>query len=131
MVLDANTPKSYAYLVSHLSKALIKQAESEVSAKAEAAFPLARVVLGLILRGHAALSEILFARFVKKCPWVVPFYPSKQPVSPKVYAEADDRLNHVRSTKNPQVEVLTSRFRTTLLGWVGSLHCILRSYKHP
>jgi nucleoporin GLE1 len=81
MVLDANTPKPYAYLVSHLSKALIKQAESEVSAKAEAAFPLARVVLGLILRGHAALSDILFARFVKKCPWVVPFYPSKQQVS--------------------------------------------------
>ena len=83
MVLDANTPKAYAYLLSHLSKALIKQAESEVSAKAEAAFPLARVVLGLILRGHAALSDILFARFVKKCPWVVPFYPNKQPVSSK------------------------------------------------
>jgi len=83
MVLDANTPKAYAYLLSHLSKALIKQAESEVSAKAEAAFPLARVVLGLILRGHGALSDILFARFVKKCPWVVPFYPNKQPVSSK------------------------------------------------
>lgn len=79
--LDDTTPKSYAYMLSHFSKALIKQAESEVSAKAEAAFPLARVVAGLLLRGHGALGEVLFARLVKKCPWVVPFYPNKQPVS--------------------------------------------------
>ncbi|ORX33992.1 GLE1-like protein-domain-containing protein [Kockovaella imperatae] len=71
-------PLSYSYLLSHLSKALIKQAESEVSAKSEAAFPLARVVIGLLLRGHAALGEIFFARLVKKCPWVVPHYPGRR-----------------------------------------------------
>jgi nucleoporin GLE1 len=80
-MLDSSIPLPYAYLLSHLSKGLIKQAESEVSAKAEAAFPLARVVVGLLLRGHAALSDVLFARLVKKCPWVIPFYPSKLPVS--------------------------------------------------
>jgi nucleoporin GLE1 len=83
-VLDENTPRPYAYLLSHLSKAIIKQAESEVSAKVEAAFPLARVIVGLLIRGHGALGEVLFARLVKKCPWVVPYYPSKQPVSPSV-----------------------------------------------
>jgi len=66
MVLDATTPKSYAYLLSHLSKALIEQAESEVYSKAEAAFLLARVVLGWIQRGHAALSDIFDAHAVLK-----------------------------------------------------------------
>jgi len=68
-VLDANAPKAYAYLLSNL----IKQAESEVSAKAEAGFPLARVVLGLILQGHAALSDILFARLSMDYPLLYKF----------------------------------------------------------
>lgn len=62
---------------------MIKQAESEVSAKADAAFPLARIVVGLLLRGHAAFGEILFARLVKKCPWVIPFFPSRRPDQPR------------------------------------------------
>ncbi|WWC86751.1 uncharacterized protein L201_001629 [Kwoniella dendrophila CBS 6074] len=76
--LNDDISKAYEYLLSHLSKALIKQAESEVNAKADAAFPLARIVLGLLLRGHAALGEVVFARFVKKCPWVIPYYPARQ-----------------------------------------------------
>ncbi|WVQ98199.1 hypothetical protein IAU59_005321 [Kwoniella sp. CBS 9459] len=77
--LSDSTPRAYAYMLSHLSKALIKQAESEVNAKPDAAFPLGRIVMGLLLRGHAALGEVLFARFVKKCPWVIPYYPKRQP----------------------------------------------------
>jgi nucleoporin GLE1 len=75
-------PIAYMYLLSHISKALLHQAENEVLAKAEAAFPLAKLVVGLMLRGHAALGEVLIARFVKKCPWVLPFYPAKREVSP-------------------------------------------------
>lgn len=78
--IDTIVP-AYGYLLSHLSKALIKQAENEVSAKAEAGFPLARVVLGLILRGHGAFAQVLYARLVKKCPWVVPYLPSRAEVS--------------------------------------------------
>jgi nucleoporin GLE1 len=74
-------PIAYMYLLSHISKALLHQAENEVLAKAEAAFPLAKLVVGLMLRGHAALGEVLIARFVKKCPWVLPFYPAKREVS--------------------------------------------------
>ncbi|ORY21293.1 GLE1-like protein-domain-containing protein [Naematelia encephala] len=77
--LSSTPPTAYLYLLSHLSKALIKQAESEVSAKPNAAFPLARIIHGLILRGHGAFGDILMARLVKKCPWVIPFYPAKQP----------------------------------------------------
>ncbi|KAL0243559.1 hypothetical protein I308_105526 [Cryptococcus tetragattii IND107] len=71
-------PKAYAYLLSHVSKVLITQAQSEITSKPTSAFPLAKVVVGLMLRGHAALGDILFARLVKKCPWVVPFYPAPQ-----------------------------------------------------
>jgi nucleoporin GLE1 len=76
-LLSQPPPTTYSYLLSHLSKALIKQAEAEVNAKPDAAFPLARIVLGLLLRGHAALGEVLFARMVKKCPWVVSHYPER------------------------------------------------------
>jgi nucleoporin GLE1 len=79
--LDQRPPVAYCYLLSHLSKALIKQAEHEIAANTDAAFPLGRIVVGLLLRGHAAFGEVLFARLVKKCPWVVPYYPSRQPVS--------------------------------------------------
>ncbi|KAK4684420.1 nucleoporin GLE1, partial [Tremellales sp. Uapishka_1] len=61
-VLDQPPPAKYSYLLSHLAKALIKQAEAEVNAKPDAAFPLARIVVGLLLRGHAAFGKVLFAR---------------------------------------------------------------------
>ncbi|OWZ66618.1 hypothetical protein AYX14_05912 [Cryptococcus neoformans] len=75
---NPDIPKTYAYLLSHVSKVLITQAQSEITSKPASAFPLAKVVVGLMLRGHAALGDVLFARFVKKCPWVVPFYPAPQ-----------------------------------------------------
>jgi nucleoporin GLE1 len=62
---------------------LIKQAESEVSASSAAAFPLGRVVALLLLHGHAAFGEVLFARLNKKCPWVIPHYPVRQPNQPR------------------------------------------------
>src|SRR4051794_18698140 len=37
------------------------------------AFPLAHVCVGLILR-HATVGEMLNARLIKKCPYVVPQY---------------------------------------------------------
>ncbi|ODO07876.1 hypothetical protein I350_03457 [Cryptococcus amylolentus CBS 6273] len=78
-VLNNDIPRPYAYLLSHISKVLISQAQSEITSKPASAYPLGKIVYGLMLRGHAALGDILFARFVKKCPWVVPFYPARQP----------------------------------------------------
>src|SRR3954470_22299350 len=81
LVGDLSTlPLAYAYLLSHVSKSLIKQAEAEINAKPEAAYPLAKITVGLMLRGHAAFGSILMARLVKKCCWVVPYYPAKQQV---------------------------------------------------
>jgi nucleoporin GLE1 len=81
VLFSRELPIAYLYLLSHISKALLHQAENEVLAKSEAAFPLAKLVTGLMLRGHAALGEILISRFVKKCPWVLPFYPARREVS--------------------------------------------------
>lgn len=81
--LETLPSPQYAYLLSHLSKSLIKQAENEVSAKADAAFPLARIAVGLILRGHGALASVLVARLVKKCPWIVPYWPRREEGQPR------------------------------------------------
>jgi nucleoporin GLE1 len=55
---------------------LIKQAETEVTARLEGAFPLARLVLALLFQhSHAKLADVLMARIVKKCFWVTGFYP--------------------------------------------------------
>ena len=82
-----------------------------MSAKSDAAFPLARIIILLLLRGHSAFGEILFARFVKKCPWVVPFYPGRQPVSvlQSIVGPADSvRINLATSTKNRLAGASTS-----------------------
>jgi len=60
---------------------LIRQSEQEVSVKQDTAFPLARVVRWLIDGGHEKLGEILMARLVKKCPWVLGFCPERKEVS--------------------------------------------------
>lgn len=86
-------------MLSHLSKGLIKQAENEVSAKADAAFPLARIVVGLIMRGHGAFADVLMARLVKKSPWVIPYYPHR--------AEGQPREEYEKSTGRGADESIT------------------------
>ncbi|SJX61390.1 related to GLE1-RNA export mediator [Sporisorium reilianum f. sp. reilianum] len=67
----------YTWILNHLSKCLIRQAEQEVAAKQDTAYPLARVVVWLVLLGHVELADVLMARLCKKCPWVVPVWPGR------------------------------------------------------
>ncbi|WFD42854.1 Nuclear pore complex nucleoporin component [Malassezia psittaci] len=67
----------YYWMMNHLVKCLIRQAEQEVAARQDTAYPLARVVLGLILLGHSALGDVFMARLVKKCPFVLGYVPEK------------------------------------------------------
>lgn len=83
-VLDAakqaaasGTGDVYTWILNHLSKCLIRQAEQEVAAKQDTAYPLARVVVWLLLLGHVELGDVLMARLCKKCPWVVPVWPGR------------------------------------------------------
>jgi len=68
----------YYWTLNHLAKCLIRQAEQEVAAKQDTAFPLARLVLGLTLLEHTALGEVLMARLVKKCPYVLGYLPPRE-----------------------------------------------------
>ncbi|SPC60715.1 related to GLE1 - RNA export mediator [Ustilago sp. UG-2017b] len=68
----------YTWILNHLSKCLIRQAEQEVAAKQDTAYPLARVVVWLILLGHVELGDVLMARLCKKCPWVIPAWPGRR-----------------------------------------------------
>lgn len=67
----------YTWILNHLSKCLIRQAEQEVAAKQDTAYPLARVVVWLLLMGHVELADVLMARLCKKCPWIVPVWPAR------------------------------------------------------
>ncbi|PWZ03306.1 GLE1-domain-containing protein [Testicularia cyperi] len=69
----------YVWILNHLSKCLIRQAEQEVAAKQDTAYPLARVVVWLVLSGHTQLADVLMARLVKKCPWVLAVWPPRSP----------------------------------------------------
>ena len=74
-------PEPYVWVLNNLAKALVKQAEQEVTAKLSTAYPLGRVVIGLLLRGHTELGEVLMARLVKKCFWLTGWWLPKQPAS--------------------------------------------------
>ncbi|ETS62522.1 hypothetical protein PaG_03154 [Moesziomyces aphidis] len=67
----------YTWILNHLSKCLIRQAEQEVAAKQDTAYPLARVAVWLVLLGHVELADVLMARLCKKCPWIVPVWPAR------------------------------------------------------
>ncbi|KAM0752160.1 GLE1-domain-containing protein [Meredithblackwellia eburnea MCA 4105] len=69
----------YTWALNHLSKALVKQAETEVTAKLGTAYPLGRIVIGLLGLGHTELGDVLMARLVKKCFWITGWWPPKQP----------------------------------------------------
>lgn len=70
----------YTWTLNHLAKSLVKQAETEVTAKLGTAYPLGRVVIALLTRGHTELGDVLMARLVKKCFWLTGHWPAKQAV---------------------------------------------------
>ncbi|TIA90315.1 hypothetical protein E3P99_01658 [Wallemia hederae] len=73
--LHGDQSPAYIWLLNHLSKCLLRQAEAEVSAKITTAFPLARLVVSLVVSEHPRLADILMGRLVKKACWIVPYYP--------------------------------------------------------
>lgn len=50
----------------------------EVSVKQDSAFPLAILSVHLSSK-HPPFQDILLGRMMKKCPYIVPMYPRKQP----------------------------------------------------
>lgn len=60
----------YRWLLNFVAKAVVDQAETEVTVKQTAALPLAMFV-ELILSAFPDFEQLLMARFVKKCPFII------------------------------------------------------------
>lgn len=61
---------SYLWILNFIAKAMVHQAETESRVKPESSLPLARLALNLLIR-YPELKELLMARFVKKCPFII------------------------------------------------------------
>ncbi|AAS50661.1 ABL110Wp [Eremothecium gossypii ATCC 10895] len=61
---------AYRWILNFIAKAIVSQAETETRVKPETAVPLATLTLHLLCR-YPELHELLLARVVKKCPFVI------------------------------------------------------------
>ncbi|KAK9469103.1 GLE1-like protein-domain-containing protein [Lipomyces arxii] len=73
-VLEASKSNDlcYRWLLNAVAKAIVSQAETETSVSIMSAYPLGTVGLFLMSR-HPLLLDLLIARIVKKCPYVIGF----------------------------------------------------------
>jgi nucleoporin GLE1 len=65
-------PRCLRWCLNFFCKALIKQAEGEVTGKASAAYPLGLLCL-LLIKPFPELKDLYLARLAKKCPWTIPY----------------------------------------------------------
>ncbi|KAJ2461406.1 hypothetical protein GGF42_000201 [Coemansia sp. RSA 2424] len=68
----------HSWMLNLTAKAIVKQAEKEASIAQHAAYPLATTAV-LIMQAYPQLADMLMIRLVKKCPYIVPQYFSRQP----------------------------------------------------
>ncbi|ELU04060.1 hypothetical protein CAPTEDRAFT_225594 [Capitella teleta] len=66
-----------AYCKQLFAKKIVKQGDEQVSSKSEAAFPFAAVAAGVWAQ-YPDVGNMLLAFFHRKCPYTVPYYPSKK-----------------------------------------------------
>ncbi|GAA6010532.1 hypothetical protein JCM10207_001349 [Rhodosporidiobolus poonsookiae] len=109
----------YIWTLNHLAKALVKQAETEVTAKLGTAYPLGRVVVGLMTRGHVELGDVLMARLVKKCFWITGYWPPKQP------GQADDAYQKTLGHAPPTSSETLVQYGERMAGLVALYGAIL------
>ncbi|KAH3664213.1 hypothetical protein OGAPHI_004564 [Ogataea philodendri] len=71
LVTEAKTNElAYKWLLNFMAKAIVSQAETEVTVKPDSSVPLAKLALNLMVV-FPEFSYYLLARFVKKCPLVI------------------------------------------------------------
>lgn len=61
---------AYLWILNFIAKALVHQSETEVRVKPQSALPLGKLALSLLIR-YPELKELLMARWVKKCPFII------------------------------------------------------------
>ncbi|KAK9245998.1 GLE1-like protein-domain-containing protein [Lipomyces tetrasporus] len=73
VIVDEARGKSdlcYKWLLNFLSKSIVSQAETETTVSPISAFPLGTLAVFMMSK-HDVLRDLLIARFVKKCPYVI------------------------------------------------------------
>ncbi|CAK9438113.1 uncharacterized protein LODBEIA_P24240 [Lodderomyces beijingensis] len=83
----------YKWILNFMAKAIVDQAESEVSIRPDAATPLATLAFTLLLK-FPEFEYFLAARFVKKCPYIIGF------TDPMTTVEGRARMNWKRIGEN-------------------------------
>lgn len=61
---------AYKWILYIFTKLIISQAESEVAVSSKSGLPLSRLAVYVLVR-YPHLKEILFAKFMKKCPFIL------------------------------------------------------------
>ncbi|KAK9456068.1 GLE1-like protein-domain-containing protein [Dipodascopsis uninucleata] len=61
---------AYKWLLNFLSKSVVSQAETETAVSPTSAYPLGTLAIFMMAK-HPLLRELLLARIVKKCPYVI------------------------------------------------------------
>ncbi|WFD22056.1 Nuclear pore complex nucleoporin component [Malassezia equina] len=107
----------YTWMLNHLSKCLIRQAEQEVAARQETAFPLARLVMGILLRGHAKLGDVFIARLVKKCPWVLGYVPERGTLTEEEHRKLLGFKTHDETLQSYVSRMVEVRLNLILEAW--------------
>ncbi|GAA5886307.1 hypothetical protein JCM6882_001598 [Rhodosporidiobolus microsporus] len=117
----ARPSEPYTWTLNHLAKSLVKQAETEVTAKLGTAYPLGRVVVGLLTRGHKELGEVLMARLVKKCFWITGWWPRK------AESQSDESYQKTLGHAPPTSSESLVQYATRMSGLVALYASILQT----
>ncbi|KAI8872721.1 GLE1-domain-containing protein [Ramicandelaber brevisporus] len=68
---EGRGPEVYAWIANLFAKAIVSQAEDELSTERGRVFPSARVCV-LLASAHPLVMDMVLARLIKKCPHIVP-----------------------------------------------------------
>ncbi|KAJ1656401.1 hypothetical protein IWQ61_004025 [Dispira simplex] len=68
----------YKFVLNKMAKGVIQQVASEVSVHNNAAYPLAHLCV-LMFQAQPKFLDVLLARLIKRCPYIVPAYPNQCP----------------------------------------------------
>ncbi|KNZ49764.1 uncharacterized protein VP01_47g2 [Puccinia sorghi] len=105
----------YIWACNHLAKSVIRQAETEVTAKLSTVYPLGRLVVGLMMVGYPEIGSILMGRLVKKCYFVVAY----RPLPSAGQAEAEYRKQLGYQPENSSQEETRVQYNNRMAGLVA------------
>ncbi|PKC66354.1 hypothetical protein RhiirA1_459836 [Rhizophagus irregularis] len=79
-----NNQRLYYFLLNYTAKGIVKHAEVDVLSNEAAAFPFAHVSVLVSTEHSDFMEKFMMARFVKKCPYVLPRYYARLSVGIKI-----------------------------------------------